>query len=199
MNAAEGPGEAIDPRVIRSRQIIRAAALTELAEAGFGGFTIESVAARAGAGKSTIYRHWDGKLPLIEDALEVLNVQPATEVGSLESGSARSQIERVLVHLAEALADSTLSSCVPALVEAAEREPAVRKFLHKYSDRRRRTLTDLIRRGIAAAEVAEDVDPELASRALAGAIFYSRLVTGEAFDPDSVPLLVRSVLRPAAG
>lgn len=194
MNSAQGPGEAtIDPRVVRSRRIVRAAALAELAEAGYGGFTIESVAARAGVGKSTIYRHWEGKLSLIEDALEVLNVQPSPEI---DSESVRSQIELVLVHLADALADSTLSSCLPALVQAAEREPSVREFLREYSDRRRRTLTDLIRRGIAAAEVAEEVDPELASRALAGAIFYSRLVVGEPFDPDQVPVLMQSVLRP---
>lgn len=194
MNPAERTGEAtIDPRVVRSRRIVRAAALAELAEAGYGGFTIESVASRAGVGKSTIYRHWDGKLPLIEDALEILNVQPSPEI---DSGSVRSQIELVLVHLAEALADSTLSSCLPALVQAAEHEPGVRQFLREYSNRRRRTLRDLVRRGITAAEVAEDVDPELASRALAGAIFYSRLVMGEPFDPDHVPVLVQSVLRP---
>lgn len=199
MNSPERPGEAtIDPRVIRSRTVIRAAALAELAEAGYGGFAIESVASRAGVGKSTIYRHWDGKLSLIEDALEVLNVQPSPEIDSVGSGSVRRQIELVLVHLAVALTDSTLSSCVPALVEAAEREPAVRTFLREYSDRRRRRLTDLVRRGIAADEVAADVDPELASRALAGAIFYSRLVAGEPFDPERVPQLVRSVLRPSA-
>jgi AcrR family transcriptional regulator len=198
VNSVERPGEAtIDPRVTRSRQIIRAAALAELADAGYGGFTIESVAARAGVGKSTIYRHWDGKLSLIEDALEVLNVQPAPDVGAADSGSVRRQIEQILVHLAEALADSTMSSCIPALVEAAEHEPAVRKFLHEYSARRRATLTELVRRGISTDEVAEDVDPELASRALAGAIFYSRLVAGEPFDPDSVPMLVHSVLRPS--
>jgi len=193
VNADDRHDEADDPRVVRSRRIIRAAALAELAEAGYGGFRIESVASRAGVGKSTIYRHWDGKLPLIEDALNVLNVQPSPDI---DSGSVRHQIELVLVHLAEALADSRLSSCLPALVEAAEREPVVQKFLHEYSDRRRRTLTELIRRGMAAAEFAEDVDPELASRALAGAIFYSRLVAGEPFDPDSVPVLVQSVLRP---
>lgn len=193
MNADDRCEEADDPRVVRSRRIIREAALAELAEAGYAGFAIESVASRAGVGKSTIYRHWDGKLPLIEDALDVLNVQPSRGV---DSGSVRRQIELLLVHLAEALADSTLSSCLPALVQAAEREPSVRQFLHEYSNRRRRTLADLIRRGIVAAEVAEGVDPELASRALAGAIFYSRLVLGEPFDPDRVPALVQSVLRP---
>jgi TetR/AcrR family transcriptional regulator, regulator of autoinduction and epiphytic fitness len=54
-----------DPRVERSKQVILRAALAELGEVGYGAFTIESVAARAAVGKSTIYRHWSGKLALI--------------------------------------------------------------------------------------------------------------------------------------
>jgi AcrR family transcriptional regulator len=45
-----------DPRVERSKQVILRAALAELGEVGYGAFTIESVAARAAVGKSTIYR-----------------------------------------------------------------------------------------------------------------------------------------------
>ena len=61
-----------DPRVERSRRIILEAVLGELADVGYGGLTIEGVAARAGVGKSTIYRHWPGKLELVEDAFRTL-------------------------------------------------------------------------------------------------------------------------------
>src|SRR5947207_78275 len=54
-----------DPRIERSRMVILQAAVEELAEVGYGAFTIESVAARAGVGKSTIYRHWPDKLALL--------------------------------------------------------------------------------------------------------------------------------------
>ena len=43
---------------------------------GYAGFRMESVAARAGVGRSTLYRHWPDKAALIADALETLNVQP---------------------------------------------------------------------------------------------------------------------------
>ena len=66
---------AVDPRVERSRQVILQAALDELGEVGYGTFRIESVAARAGVGKSTIYRHWTDKLALIADAFETFHVQ----------------------------------------------------------------------------------------------------------------------------
>ena len=61
----------LDPRIERSRRVILEAALDELGAVGYGALTIEGVAARAGVGKSTIYRHWPGKLPLVEDALDV--------------------------------------------------------------------------------------------------------------------------------
>src|SRR5262245_14991403 len=64
-----------DPRIERSRRVILEAALEELGEVGYGALTIESVAARAGVGKSTIYRHWSGKLALVEDAFRTMKAQ----------------------------------------------------------------------------------------------------------------------------
>jgi AcrR family transcriptional regulator len=46
------PDRELDPRVERSRRVIMGAALDLLGETGFGGLTIEAVAARAGVGKS---------------------------------------------------------------------------------------------------------------------------------------------------
>src|SRR4029453_14587855 len=70
--SAPDTGAARDPRVERSRRVILGAVLDELGEVGYGALTIEAVAARAGVGKSTIYRHWPGKLELVEDAFRTL-------------------------------------------------------------------------------------------------------------------------------
>ena len=88
--------ELVDPRIERSRLVVRQAALIEFAESGYGGFTIESVAARAGVGRSTVYRHWGSKLALISDALETLNEQPAPD---LSAASPREGVELLLRHL----------------------------------------------------------------------------------------------------
>src|SRR5215203_4506883 len=45
------------------------AALDVLAESGFDGMTIDMVAARAKAGKATIYRRWASKSELVLDAV----------------------------------------------------------------------------------------------------------------------------------
>lgn len=191
MSTATSAAELVDPRVDRSRRVIREAAIAELAEIGYGRFTIESVARRAGVGKSTVYRHWGGKLSLIADALETLNQQPVPEAGE---GTARERVERLLNHLAEILLHSTFSACVPALIDAAERDPTVRDFYHGYSARRRQTLVSVIADGVAAGDFPAGLDPELASLALVGPIFYRRLMTREPFDPALVPVLVDNVL-----
>jgi AcrR family transcriptional regulator len=80
-----------DPRIERSRQVILRAALAELGESGYGAFTIESVAARAGVAKSTIYRHWPDRLALIADAFETAH---AHSVPPVEALTAREGLQR---------------------------------------------------------------------------------------------------------
>ena len=191
--AQTGTEERLDPRIERSRRIVREAALQELAEVGYGAFTIDSVASRCGVARSTIYRHWPDKVTLIADAFETLNRQPPREPGP-EGGSARQRIERLLVHLAEVFRDSIFSACVPALIDGAERHPEVRAFLHRFNDQRGRALVDAVADGVTSGEIADQVDPELAAAALAGTIIYRRVMTGERFDPARVPQLIVTVL-----
>ena len=169
------------------------AAVAELAEVGYGGVTIEAVAARAGVGKSTIYRHWRDKLELIADAFETFHERMVPDFGEL---SARAAIELLLGHVAEVVVDSIFSRCIPAMIEGAERDPRVREFFYAYSAERRQVLIDLIRRGIDDGEFDAGLDPELATAAMLGTIFYRRLMTAEPFDPAAAGELVDLVLAP---
>jgi TetR/AcrR family transcriptional regulator, regulator of autoinduction and epiphytic fitness len=180
-----------DPRIERSRMVILRAAVEELADVGFGGVTIESIAARAGVGKSTIYRHWPDRLELIADAFETFHEQMVPDLGIM---SVRESVALLLRHVAEVVVDSTFSRCIPALIEGAERDPRVREFHHRYSAERRQALIDLIAIGIDAGEIGPDVDPELATTALLGAIFYRRLMTAAPLDPAEAGRLVDLVL-----
>lgn len=171
--------------------VILRAAVQELADVGYGGVTIESIAARAGVGKSTIYRHWSDKLELIADAFETFHEQMVPDLGIR---SVRESVALLLRHVAEVVVDSTFSRCIPALIEGAERDPRVREFHHRYSVERRQALIDLIALGIEAGEVSPQVDPELATTALLGAIFYRRLMTATPLEPGETGRLVDLVL-----
>lgn len=181
----------VDPRIERSRRVVRQAALGELAAKGYGGFTIESVAARAGVGKSTVYRHWGNKLALIADALETFNEQPPHHPGD---GTPRERAEKLLRHFAEVFRDNTLSACIPALIEAAEHNATVRDFYHRFSARHRQALTDVLAEGVASGDFPPRLDPEWSSLALSGAVLYRRLLTRHPLDPDQVGALIDNLL-----
>lgn len=182
-----------DPRIERSRTVIRRAALEELAEVGYGAFTIESVAARARAGKSTIYRHWRDKLDLIADAFESAHHDLVPALGT---GPARDRVAVLVGHVAQVAADPMFARCIPALIEGAQRDERLREFHHRYSAVRRQSLIDLIAEGTGAGEFAPGTDPDLATSALLGAVFYGRLMTAEPFDPARARQLVDVVLPP---
>lgn len=184
--------DALDPRVTRTRQVVLAAVLEELAEVGHGQFTIESVAARCGVGKSTIYRHWAGKPQLIIEAMHTLNTQPAPE----PDGSPRERIRQLLHHLGHVLTEGRLAPAIPALIEAAERDPELRVLLNDYTTDRRRALVDAVTLAINAGEIHGTIDPELAAHALSGAIFYARLMTSTPMTERAIDELLTTVLGP---
>jgi TetR/AcrR family transcriptional regulator, regulator of autoinduction and epiphytic fitness len=179
-----------DPRIERSRRVILEAALDELGLVGYGALTIESVAARAGVGKSTIYRHWPGKLALVEDAFRTMKAQAIIP----ESGTVRERVTAFLHQVAVLVEESTYSACMPALIDAAERDPQVRAFHCEFSRERRAVLVDVLRDAVESGELASNADPELLADALIGPIVLRRLMFFEIFDPKLVPELVEQVL-----
>ena len=180
----------LDPRVERSRRVILEAVLDELSEVGYGSMTIEGVAARAGVGKSTIYRHWPGKLELVEDAFRTLKAAVTVP----DEGSLRDRVVSVIEQVAVLVERSTYSSCMPALIEAAERDERVRDFHCRFSAERRAVLVDLLREAVGSGELPPDTDPELLADALVGPILIRRLMLAQPVDPSLAPALVDQVL-----
>ncbi len=178
-----------DPRVERSRRVILSAAIELLGEVGYGGLTVEAVAARAGVGKSTIYRHWSGKLDLVEDAIRTLKATVAVPA----TGSVRERVTEVLRQVATNLA---WSECLPAVIDAAERDPEVRAIHCRLAAERRQVMVDLLAEGVRTGEVPAHLDLPLLADCLFGAIVVRRLLLHEPFDPATVPVLVAQVLGP---
>ena len=182
----------LDPRVERSRRVILSAALDVMGELGYGGLTIEAVAARAGVGKSTVYRHWSGKLELVEDAIRTLKsgfTFPTT-------GTVRDRLAAVLRQIAHSMADSTWSSCLPAILDAAGRDPEVMTIHRRLATERRDLLVGLLAEGVATGEVPDGTDLGLLGECLVGPIVLRRVFLHEPFDDESVDRLLDQLLGP---
>ena len=93
-----------DPRVIRSRQLLRAALISLIPEKGFGAISVQDIADRATLNRATFYLHYQDKTELLMDAFEEL-IAHATplppEDGLPDLASAPASIERVFNRIAE--------------------------------------------------------------------------------------------------
>ena len=166
-------------------------ALALLIERGYGEVTIEAVAAESGVAKSTIYRHWPSRLELINDAFHEL--KPTLPVPT--EGDVRERLVAVLENLAQNVAASRWSACLPALIDAAERDPAARELNSRLARTGRQSLSGLLAEGVSTGELPADLDTELMAEALAGPIILRRLMSADPLEPSQVRHLVDQVLR----
>jgi hypothetical protein len=111
-----------------------------------------------------------------------------------DAGTLRERIVAYLEQVARLVEQSTYSACMPALIEAAERDPQVRAFHCEFSAERRAVLVDVLRDAVASGELGSAADPELLADALVGPIVMRRLMFFEPFDPEKVSALVDQVL-----
>jgi AcrR family transcriptional regulator len=167
--ARRGPGRKRDEA--RRRAILRAAYETLDAE-GYGGFTIEAVAARAGAAKTTIYRWWPSKGALAIDSFFDL-YQRESPYPQTRSATADLKAQLRL----QAKAWSGRSGRIIAGILAAGQSDA--STLENYRERllkpRREEGRRVLQRGIDNGEFRPEIDIEAALDALYGP-FYARLL-----------------------
>ncbi|WP_263577611.1 TetR/AcrR family transcriptional regulator [Actinotalea sp. M2MS4P-6] len=186
----------VDPRVARSRAAVLAAATELLAERGVAGTTIEAVAARSGVAKTTIYRQWPDQHALVLDAFDtVLPVTPAPDTGAL-----RGDLLAIVSGLARALVSSPAATLMPALIDAAERDPGFADLHHREAARRHEAVREVVQRARDRGEVGDDVDLDDLLDALAGPLFHRRYVTGRPLDDRTaervVDRVVAGLMRP---
>src|ERR1700710_1308083 len=74
-----------DPEILQ-------AALDVLAENGYDGMTIDMVAARAKAGKATLYRRWPSKGHLVVDAIACMKRSDAALAALPDTGTLRGDL-----------------------------------------------------------------------------------------------------------
>ena len=188
------PPLSTSPRVERSKAAILEATLDLLAEEGVGGLTVDAVAARAGVGKATVYRHWSSRAELIVDAISSL----VTDDEDLDRGSLRDDLQAAYGRICNVCSTGVMSRVLPTLAEAAARDPELATVHKDFVARRRRHLMAAIERAAARGELRPGLDPSIVADLVAGPMFYKKLVHHEPPDPAYATALLDLVMRAIA-
>ena len=154
-----------------ARREALAATADLIAERGVDNLTIEDVAARSGVAKTTIYRHWPTRGPLVIDAVRSCWAHlPTPDTGDLRTD---------LVQLFEGMMRVDLSSLagriMPSLLGAAGRDPELDRLTRELSEERARPVREILDRAVARGDLSAAVDEEVALGLVVGPLLYRKV------------------------
>ena len=166
-------GRAPQRRNEDARLAVLAAADELLIERGFGGVTVEGIAARAGVAKQTIYRWWPSKVDILLDTL----VEEADRRLKIpEDGPVVDSFRTYLRALARFLTKEDAGKVLLALIGEAQHDAEMARTFHqRYLDPRREDEREMLRRGITSGELPAGLDVDAALDALCGPVVYRGL------------------------
>ncbi|MFG6445926.1 TetR/AcrR family transcriptional regulator [Microbacterium sp. P07] len=196
--------EAVAPRLGRKRDHSRDseildAALEVLAEEGYDGMTIDMVAARARAGKATLYRRWPSKAELVLDAVACmkkadLDLEALPDTGTLR-GDLVAMIKPPSIREA-AKKMQIMAGVVSMLSRSPELAEAVRATI---VEPRVAVNRFLFARAVERGEIQKERDVESVALVSPSMVAYRVLMTGEPVTREFLISLIDGVVLPALG
>ncbi len=167
------------PRSERAHREILDATRALITEGGFAELRLEHVAARAGVGKTTIYRHWASKEALVLELLLEL-AAPFLEIPDV--GDTRGELRAAVGSAVRGLTKSEFGPVMRAVLSQLATNPALGEpFRATVVQARRREIAAVVRRGVQRGDLRPGTDPQIATELLIGPVYY-RLVFGGRLD-----------------
>jgi AcrR family transcriptional regulator len=175
------------------------AALEVLAETGYDGMTIDMVAARAKAGKATLYRRWPSKAELIIDAVACMK-RSENDLSQLpDTGSLRGDLIALIKPLSIKDGEKKLQ-IMAGLMSMLSRDPGLADAANAAIVEPRATANRaLMQRAIARGEIPADCDVDVLSQISPSMAAYRVLILRKPVDRAFLISLIDGVLMPAVG
>ena len=172
------------------RSAVLAATFEELADVGYGEFSIERVAERAGVNKTTVYRRWENKENLI---LEAMLDHAGDRVAVADTGSLRSDLAALGKDLVADLRDPAVQATARTAASISDRDSDIARASRRFWSTWLELAGEIIDRAVTRGEAAAPVDPELLLDAIAGPILFRLLLSDEPLDDPFVEHLAQLV------
>lgn len=180
------------PRDETRDDAILTAVLDIVGEAGFSGLSMEAIAARAGVGKSTIYRRWDSMAEIVFDAWERCLPGPC----EYRSESVRDELIAVYTKLAEDLSAEPLRSILPHILARSSVDAGFEERIRAFTAQRRQVTLARLRKAIESGEMREPDDIETLVDTLVAPVFYRTMVRRLDVDTRYVAVIVDTAIGP---
>jgi AcrR family transcriptional regulator len=172
-------GEIGRPRSQAAHDAVLKATLRLVTKRGFRSVSVNEIAAEAGVGKMTLYRHWPNKAALVMDALLVLI---GSETDFPEAGSAIESLRQQL-DLQAAFFRSSRGNLIRSLVAEAQSDPELAiAFRERWLDPRREGVRKIMRAAVVEGSLRSDIDIDTAIDLLYGSLYYRLLLGTGAVD-----------------
>jgi AcrR family transcriptional regulator len=180
------------PRSESARRKVLAAARQLLQERGLPGVTVEGIAALAGVGKPTIYRHWPNAHAVAMDAFLESAEAEAPGVGR---GLALPTLRRQLAAIAAAFA-SPAGRSTAALIAASQNDSELAKvFRNRFIMTSRESGRALLCQAIAEGAVCADADLEVALDLIYAPLYFRLLIGHGPLDSEFTDTLLDLALE----
>lgn len=175
------------------------AALDVLAEVGYDGMTIDMVAARAKAGKATLYRRWPSKTELVIDAVACMKNSDIDYDNLPDTGTLRGDF--IAMMKAPTIKDGTQKMRVMAgLVSLLSRNPELGEAARAAVIAPRAELNRrFLQRAIDRGEVSADIDIPFIASISPSMVTYRTMMMGKPVDRDFLIKVLDRVVLPACG
>ncbi|MBN8785270.1 MAG: TetR/AcrR family transcriptional regulator [Terrimonas ferruginea] len=184
-----------DPRVVRTRRDVLAAARRVLLDEGWERVTVSRVAERSGYARTTLYRHWPQRLDLLRDLIgEEARVAHTAPVGDL-----RSDLIAELEAFRVAVTSAGLGRMMIAIGQQARDDSELAELNQSMREAGVRVLGEIIAAGVERGELVRDLDASAAAAQLLGPVLFAYLFEARnSLDNTFVVAVVDWFLRAAA-
>ena len=176
-----------------SRRAILDAALALCREEGYARLSVEAIAARAGAGKQTIYRWWPSKGAVL---LEALEREAAVTAAYPDTGDLVADLRTTLTEVIGLLASPDFGPLLAALIAEAQQEPTLgRLLLERFINPRRAPIAARLRRAQQAGQLPETLDADGVLEVIFGALYHRLLLPSGLLDAAYANFVLDTVCR----
>ncbi len=178
-------------RSARVQAAVLAAVVEELLAVGYGKLSFESVAARAGVHRTTVYRRWATREALVADALLT---QRRGEVPMPDTGSVRADLRLLAGAVAADIVSPVGEGLLRTLISGAGRVPEMTAAAQQFWNTRFALASSVVVRAIERGELPRGTDPQLLIEVLIAPLYLRLLVTCRPVTDGYVDQLVRLVV-----